>query len=848
MQALPPGNRDANATCQAGNLPQANLHTVRNQPCAWLLLGVSAGIVLDRYFPIPLTFSWIAAGVLALATLLGLMIRLGPREQLGSWLLFLGWLAAGATWHHCYYRTCDVHELGRLASDEPRPIQLRGWVVERPQTDPAEAPGPFDRGPKTGRTRLVVQATEIRDGLQWKPVSGKTTVTVDGRLPRALVGDEIIIGGQFSRPPVARCPGDFDLREHYRAQRIHCLLFVDCPDNLQLTGRVLARLTLGRILNRIADQCGRTIDRNFPPESAALVRAMLLGEKQWVPSELQDRFLVSGTMHLLAISGLHVGILSAGWLLLIRLGLVSRNLGYGLTIGFVLVYCLVTGARPPVMRATILVILFCLARISGRNPISVNSLCLAGVIVLMSSPAALFQPGPQLSFTAVATLIMLARYRGASRTHDDPLLRFIRRKRNRWARIRDHVQGYLRVLVISSLGIWIATLPLVAEYFHVISWVGVPLNVLLMLPLAVLLNGCFLTVLLGGVGVGEPLSGLTDHLLQGIIRLIEIASELPGGHWWTYGVGPIWLSIFYLFFAIFFLDIRPRIGPRRQLGLALIWFTLAISTIEIRRATNHCGRATFIDVGHGTSVLIEFPGGKSLLYDAGCLSSSNVAVQRISAVLWHRKISRIDTVVISHADLDHFNAVPGLLRRFAVDRVLISPQMQSKPAGAAVKFLHQSLARHQVPITAVHADQEIRLDSRSAVRILHPTVDFSGTSDNADSLVLLIELDGGTLLLPGDLEYDGLDKLLRREPIPVDVLMAPHHGSRCTDHGAMAHWGSPRHVVVSCTARNWTTAVESCYRDPGGTVHVTGLCGTISVQWEKGRPRVAHFLQADLDR
>jgi competence protein ComEC len=205
-------------------------------------------------------------------------------------------------------------------------------------------------------------------------------------------------------------------------------------------------------------------------------------------------------------------------------------------------------------------------------------------------------------------------------------------------------------------------------------------------------------------------------------------------------------------------------------------------------------RCTFLAVGHGGCVVIEPPDGSVLLYDTGSLSGPEVTRRQIAPYLWHRGIRRIDEVLLSHADLDHFNGLTLLLDRFAVGQVTCTPTFQDRQTPAVRRTLLE-LEKRDVPIRIVSAGQ--RLSAGDVILdVLHPPARGPEGNENARSLVLAIRYQGRTILLTGDLEGPGLERVLQLPNVTADVLMAPHHGNRAAT-APMAAWSDTK-VIVSC--------------------------------------------------
>ena len=206
-------------------------------------------------------------------------------------------------------------------------------------------------------------------------------------------------------------------------------------------------------------------------------------------------------------------------------------------------------------------------------------------------------------------------------------------------------------------------------------------------------------------------------------------------------------------------------------------------------------RITFVAVGHGGCAVIETPDGRTLLYDAGAITGPEVAQRHVAPFLWSRGIHRIDEVFLSHADLDHFNGVVDLLDRFPIGQVTCTPTFADKET-AAVRYTLAELARRGVPVRIVKAGDTLSAGG-VVMEVLHPPPIGPDGNENARSLVLMIQHAGHGILLTGDLEGPGLDRVLRLTRRQIHVLQAPHHNSAKANIEPLAQWAKPR-VVVAC--------------------------------------------------
>jgi competence protein ComEC len=554
--------------------------------------------------------------------------------------------------------------------------------------------------------------------------------------------------------------------------------------------------------------------------------------------------MATGTIHLLSISGLHVGILSGGVWLLARVGWLSRKKTLALAGLFVVLYTLLTEARPPVVRAAVLVVVMCTARFLGRQAFSGNTLAAAGLVVLGINPSAFFHAGTQLSFLAVATIALIPRSSTAGVA--DPLTRLIAETRpwpvraaRRWIRAVFQAVGL-------STAIWLVALPLVAYRFHLVSPVATILNPIVCVPMAVSLFAGLGVMVTGGVA--PPLASLLGKVCDLSLAAMEWcqdeALEWWGSHWWTPAPPGWWVLVFYGVSVVWLIwpGLRP---PRRWVcAIALLWFALGggLTMGPRARPVDPSGGLDchFIAVGHGTSVLLEFPSGATLLYDAGRLGIASSAARSIAGVLWSRGVTHLDALVISHADADHYNAIPDLLQRFSVGTIYVSPLM-FRNESVSLRALLSRIRQAGIPIRELSAGDRLQTGDRTRVEILHPPVTTRPGSDNANSIVLLVAWQGSRVLLPGDLESPGFEELLARPRAVCDVVMVPHHGSSRSDPIAFGSWSLPEHAVISGGAGRDARPVVQAYQSVGARVYHTAEAGCVHVELRSGNCRVTTF-------
>ncbi|NQT76008.1 MAG: ComEC/Rec2 family competence protein [Candidatus Omnitrophica bacterium] len=253
----------------------------------------------------------------------------------------------------------------------------------------------------------------------------------------------------------------------------------------------------------------------MPLDSGAFLRAILLGDRSELPRAVQAAFKNSGTMHILAISGLHVGIIASVIIYLLKFLRLGRNPAYIFTILFLIIFSLLTLSRPSVVRATVMACVFLIGMLLGRRVDVYNSLGAASLFILLKNPKDLFSVGFQLSFLAVLSIICFA----------PRFMRLARQDTN------FYIKRYLYTPLAVSISAWLGTFPLILYYFRIITPVAIVANIFIIPALFALLVGGMGFILLGWIGfAGTILAGLNNLCANTIFFLAEFFSSLKFGH------------------------------------------------------------------------------------------------------------------------------------------------------------------------------------------------------------------------------------------------------------------------------------------------------------------------------
>lgn len=794
----------------------------------WLMVFIS-GIAGDQVMPLPVPF-WLG---LSVTNALGAWFA--RRDRGAVLLLLFGFLGAGGFCSGCYWRLVSQFDIAAIDATQGTPIGVVGSV---------DGPVRQWQGVHGPRWAFRANVLRIRRGANWTPGCGKVVVLGYGAVS-LKAGDGVRLWGVLVEPSPPRNPGETDYRRQLRRERIHAQLRVPVGGRPQTLG--VSHRSLPQELQRRASEWTW---RQLPHRHAAIAQAMTWGDRSRLSDAQRRRFRTTGTAHYLAISGLHVGMLCALVLGMNRLGWLPRRPIWFGVIGFAFGYALICGARTPILRATWLVVFTVAGRWLGRRPLQWSRLAAAAWAILLTRPTELTSAGAQLSFLAVAILI-LPRPRRSDRAEREeaPIVRHLRARGSWWRRA---TAGWLRHVGRAfwlNLRLCLLMAPLVGLHFGYLA-PGALLFTPLVGPLvAVALVSCFLLVTLA---LFRPLSWCLEQTcavslaaLDGVLsfgdRVMPVWELRPSSGWMVAAFYAAWL----LSLALQGANSRGCcIGesPSRRAAarhfwlqwcaLGLMWCAAvagfrppAPSSVFLLRSAEHVTasdslRMTFVAVGHGLSVLIQTGDGQQWLYDAGATTDPQATGQRIVAVMREMGVTRLDGIVLSHFDADHFNAVPYITERFPVGVVMTSDRRLGEAVRATTACRVQWLPLQRGG--GVLIPQLGRLQSLT-----------TRGADNERSLVLS-DGSGQRFCLTGDLEGEGLDRLLSRDGGKFDVLLVPHHGSRHSRPPDVAQWAAARWAVISGGWRDRDSEVLESYRRAGTQVLNTAD-GAITIGWDGKR-------------
>ncbi|MBL7216307.1 MAG: DNA internalization-related competence protein ComEC/Rec2 [Desulfobacteraceae bacterium] len=707
--------------------------------------------------------------------------------------------------------------------------------------------------------KMNLRAQEFTFNGDAIPIDENIVVTVYNHIPSLEAGDKIRFPTRLKPFKNFNNPGNYDYEEAMRLKGLICSASVS--DGRRIVPMGPGHLPFLRgMIETIQKPVRELFKKQLDTRNFALFRALILGERQGIDPALREPFNQTGLGHMLAVSGLHIGLVAWAafflfkWILSrsyrLALEIDIRKISAFLTAFPVIGYTLLAGFQVSSQRAMIMILTFLVSLILGREREVWSTLALAGLIILFLDPNALFSISFQLSFMAVIGILWLTPAI-LDRFHYPDNSQQVRMS------ILNRLLTYFTGLVAVTASAMIFLLPITCYYFHRISLVSIPAN-LTTVPIL----GMWVIPLGLLSAITAPFSfnvaGFFLHLgawgLNKMMAIIEFWAHIPRSSIWTVTPNIFEIFLFYSFILCIFFFKRWRWA---KIGMALI-ATLILSdaaywVYQVR--FNRDLEVIFLDVGRGNAALVSFPGGKKMIIDGGGFSrgSFDVGKMVVAPYLWFKKISQIDYMVLSHPHADHMNGLRFIAEIFRPkefwyngDQVETATFRELKTIienGNIKTFLPSDL-RDGIEINGVR------------VNILHPDPDGQplilekdGKRLNNNSLVLQITYRGKTFLFPGDLEKPGEEVLISNagEMLKSDVLLSPHHGNKTSSSKEFLEMVQPGICIISSRERGLSNfphkTVLDRLRDVGCRVIRISRSGAVKVIVGKDRFKVRTFLE-----
>ncbi|MDE0015044.1 MAG: DNA internalization-related competence protein ComEC/Rec2 [Candidatus Poribacteria bacterium] len=761
------------------------------RPALYFLIPYLLGIIAGKWVSLPVLWLWLTV----LLCLVGGIATRHRRRYLCYGLLHLAVFTGGML---------------RLetASHSPipphfynQPVSFSGTTTYQPERGEA-----WDACYATGELQL------LSDPMQ--AVSAKFLIRFQKLVPLRY-GRQITLTGVLQQPQDRRNPGGFDYRAYLARQGIvgiidakGLLRIGEQGGFLPLSWIEALRIRTERVIDHIYTPFG-TVE---PSLHAQLLKGILLGKRSDLPTETLDIFRNSGTFHVLAVSGLHVGLVAMFCYFGFSCFRLPQKVLCLLTIAAVLMYACLIGFRPSVFRASLMAILFLFATLIDRDADLFNLLAFAALVLLLLNPLQIWDVGFQLSFVAVAAIVYFVP------KMEQPLRRLWENEADSSSqggvpvltRFKNKSVKWLVLSYLVTLAAQIGTTPLIAYHFFRTYPLG-----LIVGPFAVGLVSLIVAVGMASVCVGFiylPFASLLTVFNRAIISVFLGLIGIFGQTWGIVKLTPPTFSVFVLYIA-FFLGIVQWRSVYKYWRIASLIGLSVLAIYVWDTAFHERGKlleVVTLDVGQGDAAFVRFPDNRTMLIDGGIQRTYydekkqrfvdyDVGKRVIEPYLDFRRIRRLDMVVLTHPDVDHGGGLGHILENFEVGRVI---GISDIPLNSEThRRLHAIVNANNIPYAFPYAGK-IELTPTATLNLLHP-IDAASTNlldqdKNDDSLVMKLTYGEVDILFTGDIGKKAEARLIASgQDLRSEVLKVPHHGSSTSSSARFIDAVEPRYAIFS---------------------------------------------------
>jgi competence protein ComEC len=731
----------------------------------------------------------------------------------------------------------------RQAVDPP----LRASLSRALRTGPVVLEGRLreDAAPGENGVALSLQVERWTWGGETKADAGGVRLTVGGTLGLDEVG-QWRAGRAIRVPALLREPGRYqdpgvpDGRLALARKGIALVGSVKSGSLVEVRARGSWAAEAGARVRDLARTAVRRHVGRYASQSAAIVIAILIGDRVGLDDEVQRRLQEAGTYHVIAISGGNIAILAGLMLWLLRVSGAGHRAGSWVTIGVLVGYAGVVGGSASVVRATVMAVIYLVARQADHRSAPVNALAVTCALILLATPDALADVAFWLTFGATLGILVGVGLAGAWLPHA------------RWLRVPAG-------LLLMSLCAELALFPVAARVFARVTFAGLALNFVAIPMMSVAQVAGMLTVPASWVWPrAADACGFVAHLgAAGLVRsaaLVDLVPwlsyRLPPPHWIPiagyYGGWAIWLATKYTVAGSSHAT-RCR-GLLRGIAMAGVMVCGAWILVEpvtwFAPGVRGRLRVTALDVGHGDAVLIQLPDRRSVLVDTGGSltgSTFDIGGRIVAPALWALGSRRLDVLVLTHGDPDHVGGAASVVRDFRPKEIWEGVPVLNLPVMQALK--QQAIAA-RIPWKERRAGDVVRMGDVT-LRIWHPPpAEWERPRvRNDDSMVIELRYGQVSLLLTGDIGQD-VERTLAAQlgPAGLRALKVPHHGSSTSSSPEFVSALKPRVAFLSAGA---TTKVSDDvlrrYQEVGATLYRTDIHGAITLETDGSSVTVKTF-------
>lgn len=661
---------------------------------------------------------------------------------------------------------------------------------------------------KSNRQMLILKTEEIHfDGKTYNQENKIQVLLNEGVLVKQ--GDLIAVRGNISRPQIPNNPGGFNQREYANARGINYQMFAEKITKYGEHHRVIYHS-----ITSFREEINSVYERVFPNTEAGLVKAMVTGDTSGLEEDVRSLYGDAGIAHILAVSGLHTGILAFFILFILQKGIgVNKRIASAVVMALLLGYAVFAGGKIAVLRAVIMMEILLFGNIIYRDVDIFNSLGLAAIIILAIHPYQLWDVNFQLSFVTSCGLILAGKFVMGGHTFKEKLIYAVK----------------------TGIVVNIISFPIISWHFYKVPLFGSFANLIVLPLIGILVGFAMISGLVGLVWLqgASFFAGTVFVILKIYEETCRVFTAIPFSTVLTGRPTLTWVALYYtLLLIIFFWRFKGR-----KVAFSINLFVLLLIITSNRFITKNTDVA-FIDVGQGDCAVIHTYDNKTYIIDGGgkaeTVFGNNTGKKCVIPYLESRGIKTVDGVFITHMDRDHAMGCAELIAFYDVENVYLSNYHWAD--NNLYNFITQLASSRGTKINYIGAGDEAVINSETIMECLYPydTKIIDDNNDNHGSLVLKLCIGEKSILFTGDMEgQDEMLLMLSGADVGADVLKVSHHGSKNSSTEKFLEAVGAKTAVISCGKNNnyGHPNLETLWRieDTQATIYTTSRYGCITI-------------------
>lgn len=701
-----------------------------------------------------------------------------------------------------------------LLTYKDKTVEIEGYVLDTIKVDS-----------EYGKYLFKVESISYNDKLI--KVNEKALLEIYGN-KTLKVGDLINSKATVLQPKRNTNPGLFNYRLYLNTRGI----YVQIRANSYYVN-VLSKKNLSlyrKLTSTFANEVSNTFSQILNKKNAGIISGILLGDDTYIDSDIVKNFRELGLAHVLAVSGLHIGIIVYFFINLFRFVGINNKTAKVLATLMIWFYGLLIGYPVSVVRANIMFTLLILATLVHKRYDSLNILCFAGFIMLLYNPLWLFDVGFQLSLSAAASIILFNSRKFYTNN------------------IKDKILSKLSPII----GVQLGTLPIVSYHFNKISIIALIANTLVIPLISISVVLGFLLIFFSYICI--KISIVLGFILNIFLDIVNILSNIivnfPITSMPLRSPSFIEVVLYYILLLLIYKHIKIDYFSWNIKKILFKYLLVNITFILLLNNFNHEISLEFIDVGQGDCSLMRF-GSKAYLIDTGGSTFGDYDVGKNIVVPYLNKngIKKLDGVFISHFHEDHCKGLLSIMDNIKIKRIIIGPRNEKNTLYTEIESKASELS---IPLVIVSMGDNIYLSKDISIEILSPSEKLISTFSNEEnnlSLVFLMQVFDKKILFTGDIEKEVEEILLKKnDNFRIDILKVPHHGSNTSSTISFIKTYNPKYAVIQVGNNNFghpDDQVIRRYEDNHTLILRNDECGLITFKLYNNKLDMSYYLKKE---